>query len=150
EMSLSYLEACGLRNCELILNSVGDANCRPAYVETLRAALRQQASRLCADCQRRTETNPLRVLDCKVPQDQPIIDALPRISDHLCAECRDHFAAVRRGLDLLAVPYRLSHRLVRGLDYYTRTTFEVTSGELGSQNSVLGGGRYDGLVRDLG
>ena len=150
EMSLAYLEACGLRGCELILNSVGDANCRPAYVETLRTALRQAADRLCADCQRRTETNPLRVLDCKVPQDQPIIDALPRISDHLCVECRHHFAAVRRGLDLLGVPYRLSHRLVRGLDYYTRTTFEVTSGELGAQNSVLGGGRYDGLVRDLG
>jgi len=150
EMSLAYLEACGLRGCELVLNSVGDANCRPAYVETLRAALRQAADRLCPDCQRRTETNPLRVLDCKVPQDQPIIDALPRISDHLCVECRDHFAAVRRGLDMLGVPYRLSHRLVRGLDYYTRTTFEVTSGELGAQNSVLGGGRYDGLVRDLG
>jgi histidyl-tRNA synthetase len=129
---------------------VGDAKCRPAYVETLRAALRQAASRLCVDCQRRTETNPLRVLDCKVAQDQPIIDGLPRISDHLCVECRDHFAAVRRGLELLGVPYRLTHRLVRGLDYYTRTTFEVTSGELGAQNSVLGGGRYDGLVRDLG
>jgi histidyl-tRNA synthetase len=150
EVSLAYLEACGLADCELVLNSVGDGNCRPAYVETLRAALRKEASRLCADCQRRTETNPLRVLDCKVPEDQPIIDALPRISDHLCADCRDHFAEVRRELDLLGIRYRLDHRLVRGLDYYTRTTFEVTSGQLGSQNSVLGGGRYDGLVKDLG
>ena len=150
EVSLAYLEACGLQDRELVLNSTGDARCRPAYVETLRAALRQQASRLCADCQRRTETNPLRVLDCKVPEDQPIIDALPKIGDHLCAECRDHFAEVRRELDLLGIRYRLDHRLVRGLDYYTRTTFEVTSGALGAQNSVLGGGRYDGLVKELG
>ncbi len=150
EMSLSYLAACGLTSYELILNSVGDARCRPAYVETLRTALRAQVSRLCVDCQRRTETNPLRVLDCKVPQDQDIIESLPRIADHLCAECADHFAEVRRELALLGIPFRLSHRLVRGLDYYTRTTFEVTSGALGAQNSLLGGGRYDGLVKDLG
>jgi len=150
ELALAYLEACKLSGCELILNSVGDRNCRPAYVETLRAALRTQAIRLCADCQRRTETNPLRVLDCKVPEDQAVIEGLPRICDHLCAECRDHFAEVRRELALLGISYRLSHRLVRGLDYYTRTTFEVVSGELGAQNSVLGGGRYDGLVEDLG
>ena len=96
EVSLAYLEACGVASYALILNSVGDAKCRPAYVETLRAALRQQAARLCADCQRRIETNPLRVLDCKVPEDQPIIDALPKLADNLCAECRDHFAEVRR------------------------------------------------------
>ena len=150
EVALAYLEACGLADCELVLNSVGDAKCRPAYVETLQAALRKVAGRMCADCQRRTETNPLRVLDCKVPEDQPIIAALPRIGDHLCAECRDHFAEVRRELDLLGIRYRLDHRLVRGFDYYTRTTFEVTSGELGAQNSVLGGGRYDGLVKELG
>ena len=133
-----------------MINSVGDAACRPAYVETLRTALRANAARLCADCQRRIETNPLRVLDCKVPEDQPVIEALPKISDHLCADCRDHFAEVKRELDLLAIPYLVSHRLVRGLDYYVRTTFEVVSRDLGSQNSVLGGGRYDGLVRDLG
>jgi histidyl-tRNA synthetase len=150
EVALAYLEACGLQDSELVLNSTGDAKCRPAYVETLRAALRKEAGRLCADCQRRTETNPLRVLDCKVPEDQPIIDALPKIGDHLCDDCRDHFAEVRRELDLLGIRYRLDHRLVRGLDYYTRTTFEVTSGALGSQNSVLGGGRYDGLVKELG
>ncbi|HEX6737875.1 MAG TPA: histidine--tRNA ligase, partial [Vicinamibacteria bacterium] len=150
EAALEYLRACGLAAWELVLNSVGDHNCRPAYVKTLQAALREQAGRLCPDCQRRTETNPLRVLDCKVPADQPVIDALPKISDHLCPECRDHFAEVRRQLELLGIPYRLSHRLVRGLDYYTRTTFEVVSGELGAQNSVLGGGRYDGLVKDLG
>ena len=150
EMSLGYLRACGLTEWELVLNSVGDANCRPAYVETLRAALRKDASRLCADCQRRVETNPLRVLDCKVPEDQPVIEALPKISDHLCADCRDHFAEVTRELGVLGIPYRLSHRLVRGLDYYVRTTFEVLGASLGSQNSVLGGGRYDGLVQELG
>ena len=150
EMALAYLRACGLSQWELVINSVGDATCRPAYVETLRTALRANAARLCADCQRRIETNPLRVLDCKVPEDQPIIEALPRIADHLCQDCRDHFAEVRRELDLLGIPYLVSHRLVRGLDYYVRTTFEVLSRDLGSQNSVLGGGRYDGLVRDLG
>jgi histidyl-tRNA synthetase len=150
QVALDYLKVCGLPQSELLLNSVGDAKCRPAYVETLRAALRAHAGRLCADCQRRTETNPLRVLDCKVPEDQAVIESLPKISDHLCAECRDHFGEVRRELELLEIPYRLNHRLVRGLDYYTRTTFEVVSSGLGSQNSVLGGGRYDGLVRDLG
>jgi histidyl-tRNA synthetase len=150
EVALEYLRACGLADFELVLNSVGDTACRPAYVEVLRAALRSQAARLCADCQRRTETNPLRVLDCKVPEDQPVIDQLPKISDHLCAPCREHFAEVRRELDLLGIPHRLSHRLVRGLDYYVRTTFEVTSTGLGAQNSVLGGGRYDGLVAQLG
>jgi histidyl-tRNA synthetase len=149
EVALAYLQACGLARWELVLNSVGDARCRPRYVETLRAALRPNAARLCADCQRRVDVNPLRVLDCKVPEDQPIIEALPKISDHLCDECRDHFAEVRRELELLGIAYRLSHRLVRGLDYYVRTTFEVLSSELGSQNSVLGGGRYDGLVRAL-
>jgi histidyl-tRNA synthetase len=133
-----------------VINSVGDAKCRPAYVETLRTALRANAARLCADCQRRIETNPLRVLDCKVPEDQPIIDELPKIAEHLCAECRDHFAEVRRELRLVGIPHRLSHRLVRGLDYYVRTTFEVISAGLGAQNSVLGGGRYDGLVKELG
>ena len=150
ELALGYLDACGVTRHELVLNSVGDRHCRPAYVETLRAALAGHKASLCGDCQRRAETNPLRVLDCKVPQDQPLIDALPKIGDHLCAECRDHFAEVRRQLELLGIPYRLSHRLVRGLDYYVRTTFEVTSDQLGSQSSVLGGGRYDGLVKDLG
>ncbi len=151
EVAIAYLEACGITGHELILNSVGDARCRPAYVETLRTAIGERASSLCADCQRRSQTNPLRVLDCKVPQDQPVIDALPKISDHLCAECRDHFAEVKRQLGLLGIGFTESHRLVRGLDYYTRTTFEVTvKTGLGSQNSVLGGGRYDGLVKDLG
>jgi len=150
EMAMAYLEACGLRSFGLVLNSVGDAQCRPSYVEALRQALEKVASHLCHDCQRRSQTNPLRVLDCKVPQDQALIDTLPKITDHLCPECSDHFAEVRRQLERMAIPFELRPRLVRGLDYYTRTTFEVTSDELGAQNSILGGGRYDGLVQDLG
>ena len=150
EVALGYLEACGLREVELVVNSVGDPACRPAYVETLRAALRANLGKLGADSQRRTETNPLRVLDSKAPDEQALIAALPRIADHLCPACRDHFAEVKRQLDLLGIRYREDHRLVRGLDYYTRTTFEVTSGSLGAQNSLLGGGRYDGLVKELG
>ena len=150
ELALAFLDACGVPGRELLLNSVGDQNCRPAYVGELQQALRAVASSLCADCQRRVETNPLRVLDCKVPQDQATIEALPKITDHLCAPCGEHFAEVRRQLELLGIPYRISHRLVRGLDYYVRTTFEVTSDALGAQSSILGGGRYDGLVKDLG
>jgi histidyl-tRNA synthetase len=150
ELALAYLDACGVLDHELVLNSVGDSACRPAYVERLRTALRDVAPTMCVDCQRRSETNPLRVLDCKVPEDQATIDTLPKITDHLCGSCADHFAEVRRQLELLGIPYRLSHRLVRGLDYYVRTTFEVTSTKLGAQSSILGGGRYDGLVRSLG
>jgi histidyl-tRNA synthetase len=105
---------------------------------------------MCADCQRRAVTNPLRVLDCKVPADQPIIETLPVIADSLDEASRAHFAAVRAALDAACVPYTLNHRLVRGLDYYTRTTFEFTHGGLGAQNALLGGGRYDGLSEMLG
>jgi histidyl-tRNA synthetase len=150
ELALAYLDACGVGDHELVLNSVGDRQCRPAYVQRLREALREKAPSMCADCQRRAETNPLRVLDCKVPEDQATIEALPKITDHLCAPCSDHFAEVRRQLELLGIPYRLDPRLGRGLDYSVRTTYEVTSGRLGAQSSVLGGGRYDGLVKDLG
>jgi histidyl-tRNA synthetase len=150
ELAIELLRACGLEEHELILNSVGDAACRPSYVARLREALKNEGKKLCDNCQRRAETNPLRVLDCKVPHDQEIINRLPRIGDHLCEACREHFDEVRRLLDRLGIRYRLSHRLVRGLDYYVRTTFEITSGALGAQNSVLGGGRYDGLVRQLG
>jgi histidyl-tRNA synthetase len=150
EMAVALLRACGVAEYELILNSVGDAACRPAYVETLRAALRANAAALGPDSQRRTETNPLRVLDSKAPEEQELIASLPKIADSLCEPCREHFAEVRRELDLLGIAYRVDHRLVRGLDYYVKTTFEVTSGALGAQNSLLGGGRYDGLMKALG
>jgi histidyl-tRNA synthetase len=124
ELAIELLRACGLEEHELILNSVGDAACRPSYLARLREALKDEGKNLCDNCQRRAEANPLRVLDCKVPHDQEIINRLPRIGDHLCEACREHFDEVRRLLDRLGIRYRLSHRLVRGLDYYVRTTFE--------------------------
>ena len=150
EIVVELLRRAGLTGFELYLNSVGDPNCRPAYVALLKKELRDLAPRLCADCQRRAETNPLRVLDCKVPQDQPLIDALPSIQDHLCAPCQAHFDALRAHLDDREIAYHVKPRMVRGLDYYRRTTFEIVHGALGAQNSVLGGGRYDGLAEALG
>jgi histidyl-tRNA synthetase len=140
----------GIGDIELVINSVGDHVCRPAFGQALVDALGDNVSTLCKDCQRRAQTNPLRIFDCKVPEDQPIIDALPHSIDYLCAECREHFEAVKRHLTAADIPFRLSHRLVRGLDYYTRTTFEILGASLGAQNALLGGGRYDGLVKLLG
>jgi histidyl-tRNA synthetase len=150
EMVVEILGRAGLSDFELFLNSVGDQNCRPQYVEKLREALQPVAGSLCGDCQRRAVTNPLRVLDCKVPGDQETIDKLPGILDHLCDACRTHFDAVKRHLDQRGIAYTVRPRMVRGLDYYMRTTFEVVHGALGAQNSVLGGGRYDGLAESLG
>jgi histidyl-tRNA synthetase len=116
----------------------------------LREQLVDVAPKLCGDCQRRATTNPLRVLDCKVPDDQPYIDKLPSILDHLDDACREHFASVRSHLDARGIAYEVRPRMVRGLDYYMRTTFEITHGGLGAQNSVLGGGRYDGLAEAIG
>ncbi len=123
---------------------------RARYNDTLRAALIPVVGQMCPDCQRRAETNPLRVLDCKVPEDQPIIATLPVIADSLDEDSKTHFAAVTAALDAAGVPYTRNHRLVRGLDYYTRTTFEFTHGGLGAQNALLGGGRYDGLSEAIG
>ncbi|MEP7354323.1 MAG: histidine--tRNA ligase, partial [Acidobacteriota bacterium] len=150
EMVVEVLKRCGLSGFQLLINSVGCSNCRPAYLEKLRQALANVAATMCTDCQRRAVTNPLRVLDCKVPEDQPTIDALPSILDNLCAECSDHMAVVRRHLDNRSIEYVIKPRMVRGLDYYMRTTFEITHGSLGAQNSVLGGGRYDGLAESIG
>jgi histidyl-tRNA synthetase len=134
----------------LLLNSVGCADCRPAYLALLRERLAGMVSNLCADCQRRAVTNPLRVLDCKVPEDQGYINGLPSILDHLDDACRQHFSSVRKNLDARGIAYEVRPRMVRGLDYYMRTTFEITHGALGAQNSVLGGGRYDGLAEAIG
>ena len=150
EMLVSFLRRLGLSNFALLINSVGDRNCRPAYLAALREALSAVKHQMCVDCQRRADTNPLRVLDCKVPADQPIIDKLPRIIDYLDDACRQHFNQVLAGLDERGIAYEVTPRLVRGLDYYTRTTFEITSDALGAQNSILGGGRYDGLSEMLG
>ena len=150
DMLTAILDAVGLKGWSLELNSVGCPKCRPLYNQALRDALANVKDKMCADCQRRAETNPLRVLDCKVPEDQPIIEKLPKISQYLDDECRENFAAVRAILDSMAIAYTINERMVRGLDYYTRTTFEFTHGELGAQSAVLGGGRYDGLSELLG
>jgi histidyl-tRNA synthetase len=150
EMLATLLDELGITGWTLHLNSVGSAADRARYNDALRAALVPVVSRMCVDCQRRAVTNPLRVLDCKVPEDQPIIETLPVIADSLDDASRAHFAAVLTALDAAAVPYTRSHRLVRGLDYYTRTTFEFTHDGLGAQNALLGGGRYDGLSEMLG
>jgi histidyl-tRNA synthetase len=150
EMLATLLDELGIAGWTLHINSVGSAADRTHYNHILREALIPLAPSMCEDCQRRAVTNPLRVLDCKVPADQPIIDGLPRIADFLDPESQNHFALVLAALDAAGVPYTRNHRLVRGLDYYTRTTFEFTHGGLGAQNALLGGGRYDGLSEAIG
>jgi histidyl-tRNA synthetase len=150
EMLMVLFHRGGLALTTLYVNSIGCRECRPKYVEVLREELRKISDQLGADSQRRIETNPLRVLDSKSPDEQALIEMLPRISDHLCAACRQHFSELKDELNLRGIAYEENWRLVRGLDYYTRTTFEVTAEGLGSQNAVCGGGRYDGLVELLG
>ena len=150
EMLAALLDRIGITGWNLELNSVGCRNDRAAFNQALRKALEPVVGRMCADCQRRAVTNPLRVFDCKVPEDQPIIETLPRISQFLDEGCRMHFQAVQEILTKVGVPFSLNDRLVRGLDYYTRTAFEFTHGALGAQNAILGGGRYDGLSEALG
>ena len=151
EMLMAFFKRVGLTRTTLYVNSIGDKNCRPQYVELLRAELRKVKDQLGPDSQRRIETNPLRVLDSKLAAtSRKSSRKLPRISDHLCADCREHFAELKDELKLRGIAYEENWRLVRGLDYYTRTTFEVIAEGLGSQNAVCGGGRYDGLVELLG
>ncbi len=150
EMLATLLERLGITDWILQLNSVGCPSDRAKFNEALRQALEPVKDKMCADCQRRALTNPLRVFDCKVPEDQPIIEKLPRISQFLDEDCRSHFEAVQAILVQVGVPFTLNDRLVRGLDYYTRTAFEFTHGALGAQNAILGGGRYDGLSEALG
>ena len=152
EMLMTFFDKCGLTGTTLYINSIGHnaPNCRRGYIEKLRAELTKIKDKLGPDSQRRIDTNPLRVLDSKLESEQPYIEKLPRIADHLCDDCKAHYAAVKRELDLRGVKYQENWRLVRGLDYYMRTTFEITAPGLGSQNAVCGGGRYDGLVELLG
>jgi histidyl-tRNA synthetase len=144
-----YLARLGVR-AQLNINSVGDANCRPAYLAELKGWLEARSAELCPDCKERIERNPLRVLDCKVASCQPVLEKAPRLVEKLCDDCAAHFEAVKGGLDALGVAYRVDTRLVRGLDYYVRTAYEFTSDALGSQSAVAGGGRYDKLVETLG
>jgi histidyl-tRNA synthetase len=150
EMLATLLDRLGITGWTLELNSVGSASDRVRFNEALRNALAPVVGQMCSDCQRRAVTNPLRVFDCKVPEDQPIIETLPRISQFLDDDSRKHFEAVQEILTKVGVRFSLNDRLVRGLDYYTRTAFEFTHGALGAQNAILGGGRYDGLSEALG
>jgi len=140
----------GLKGIRIELNSIGDQNCRPAYIERLKDYYRPLLDECCDDCKMRFVKNPLRLLDCKEPQDQPKIAAAPKIVDYLCEPCREHFAAVQRFLNIYDVPYILNPLLVRGLDYYTRTVFEFLSAAGGRTEALNGGGRYDGLAELLG
>lgn len=150
DLAWTLVSELGITDAELLINSVGCPACRPAFSQALIAALGDEVRQLCEDCRRRAATNPLRIFDCKVPADQAVIDRLPHSVDYLCEACRVHLAAVTRYLEVIHIPYRVSHRLVRGLDYYRRTTFEIVKPGLGAQNALLGGGRYDGLVKSLG
>jgi len=150
ELLATLLNRLGIENWQLQLNSIGCPADRARYTEALKEALAPLAMKMCADCQRRAVRNPLRVFDCKVPEDQPLIETLPRISQYLDEPCRKHFHEVQEILQAVGVPFTLNDRLVRGLDYYTRTAFEFTHGALGAQNAILGGGRYDGLSESLG
>jgi len=152
EMLMTFFDKVGLQGATLYINSIGHnaENCRRGYVATLKSALEKVKDQLGPDSQRRIDTNPLRVLDSKLESEQPIIATLPHIADHLCDECKTHYSAAKRQLELRGVLYQENWRLVRGLDYYMRTTFEITAPGLGSQNAVCGGGRYDGLVELLG
>lgn len=149
-VALDLARAAGVASPKLLVNSIGDDACRPAYREKLVAALREREASLCEDCRKRIDRNPLRVLDCKNERCRAALADAPRTVDHLCDDCRRHFDGVRAGLDRLGVPYEVDPGLVRGLDYYKRTTFEIRAEGLGSQNAVLGGGRYDGLIAELG
>lgn len=145
-----FLNGLGLTELTFEVNSLGDAADRPAYKEVLVDFLKTREDRLCGNCRRRMQMNPLRVLDCKVPECRAATEEAPRLTDHLSPSARDHFVRVTEGLSMLGIPFVLNPRLVRGLDYYTLTTFEVTGGQLGAQNAVGAGGRYDGLVKALG
>jgi len=150
ELAIEILEQCGVKGWRLLINSVGDPESRKRYVDVLRERLAGVKDKLSPDNQRRSETNPLRVLDSKEPQDEPVIEALPSIHEYLNEACRAHFARVCDLLAARGIPYEVAPRLVRGLDYYTKTTFEIRHGALGAQNSILGGGRYNGLAELLG
>lgn len=150
-MLTSYLQGVGLRRLSLELNSLGCPACRPAFIQSMTEFLNAgDRDALCPDCQRRSRTNPLRIYDCKVDRCRENLDQAPALTDHICTDCREHFQVVTDLLASSGIEYRINPNLVRGLDYYQRTTFEVISGDIGAQAAVAGGGRYDGLLKDLG
>ncbi len=152
DLGWRFTEALGLKGLTLVINSIGDSECRPKYLEALKAAYRPHLEKVCPDCRIRFERNPLRMLDCKRTDFacQEHIAAAPQMADHLCDACSDHFAKLQGYLTSLKIPFQVNSSLVRGLDYYTRTVFEIQPPEEGAQSTVLGGGRYDGLIEQLG
>ena len=151
EAVIRFLNELGLDRFDVVVNSVGDANCRPAYVAKLAGAMEPLLGEFCGQCQIRHKTNPLRIFDCKVPSCRELLPKLPRLIDHLCDDCRQHHQEFLKWLETLEIDYKEDPNLVRGLDYYVRTTFELISDGLGpTQNAILGGGRYDGLSELLG
>ncbi len=150
EMAGALLARLNVTGVTTLVNSVGDDKCRPAYMAKLRQAAEARLGDMCEDCRRTAETNPLRIFDCKEESCQRVADTFPKIGDNLCPECADHFRRFRAALDTLGIAYRFEPKLVRGIDYYPRTTFEIVTAHAGQQNAVLGGGRYDKLVKQFG
>ena len=150
DMAWQFYGSLGLKGLSFSLNSIGCRECRPGYLTALKGHYAKYADRLCRDCKVRLEKNPMRLLDCRQPSCQPIADSAPRSADHLCDQCEGHFNRLKRYLGLLKIPFKVNHRLVRGIDYYTRTVFEVVPEAGGSQSSLGGGGRYDDLIEELG
>jgi histidyl-tRNA synthetase len=150
ELAWQFLRSLGLKHLTLQLNSIGCRQCRPGYLSVLRDYYASRTASLCSDCRKRLNRNLLRLLDCKQPSCQDAADRAPRSTDHLCPQCREHFARLTAYLDRLQIPFTLNHRLVRGLDYYTRTVFEIQPENGGSQSAICGGGRYDDLIEELG
>ncbi len=150
ELAWRLMLSLGLKDTSLLVNSIGDTECRPAYVGELKNYYQGHESKLCAECRQRLDRNPLRLLDCKVETCRALGDEAPRSSDNLCQACQDHWSSLRGYLNAVAIPYEIDHRLVRGLDYYSRTVFEIQPLEGGAQSTICGGGRYDGLIESLG
>ena len=150
ELAWRFMDSLGLTDISLLINSIGDAVCRPAFIDQLKAYYTGHHDRLCPDCRQRLDRNPLRLLDCKVVTCRALGEAAPRSVDLLCPECQDHWDKLRSYLEAVEIPYQVDHRLVRGLDYYTRTVFEIQPGDVGAQSTICGGGRYDGLIEQIG
>ena len=150
ELAWRFMDSLGLTDISLLVNNIGDAVCRPAFIDQLKAYYTGHHDKLCPDCRQRLDRNPLRLLDCKVETCRALGEAAPRSVDLLCPECQDHWDKLRSYLEAVEIPYQVDHRLVRGLDYYTRTVFEIQPCDVGAQSTICGGGRYDGLIEQLG
>jgi len=150
DLAWRLLSSLDLTRIRLLVNSIGDPQCRPAYLEILKAYYSERTGELCSDCRNRLQRNPLRLLDCNQPRCRELAEEAPKSVDHLCAECAGHFTALQQNLTSLEIPFEVDSHLVRGLDYYTRTVFEIQPLEAGAQSTICGGGRYDGLVEELG